>query len=292
MNRRDVLRTALGVAVTASAHAFAIADDSRSAGLVPSAVSQVPQGGFAYLPEPGVPFSAAIVATEGFVLKRMRLRHPIPLEAGLAWMARMIKAEGRPLASLAGCELRIPERLTRPEFAQFNKRYLSALRSNGFAAEENVAIARSNAAPKFNPPPAPVLSAFTFAVPNNDRHKGGGPDFLVSGSPENATNPNRVIAPDDVSSQGMQQKASFVLQKLRGYVKGLAANWADITGCQIYTLQPLEPVMQVLQAAGLTEVGLSLLPAYIPVVGFNGVNYEFEVDVRSVTFEQSVTSPI
>lgn len=297
MNRRDLLRTGLSVAVTASAYEFAIADDPRSAAPAPPGVSRVSEGGFAYLPESGAPFSAAVVAVEGFALKRMRLRHPVAMEEGFALMARTMKAEGRPLASLAGCELRIPERLTRPEFGEFNKRYLSALQSNGFAAGQSVAIARSNIAPKFNPPPVAVLSAFTFAVRtfavrNKDRQEGTGPDFLVSGSPENAASPNRVIAPNDVSADGMRQKAAFVLEKLRGYVHGIGANWGDITGCQIYTLQPLEPVMQVLEAAGLTEVGLSLFPAYIPVVGFDGVNYEFELDVRSVSFEESLSGSI
>ncbi len=290
MTRRDVLRAATGVAMASSAPLAALAKGLQPDMPIPPAVIPVRQGGFGYLPESGAPFSAAVVASEGFAFKRVRLRHPVPMELGFAWMARAIKAEGRPLASLAGCELRIPRRLTRPEFAEFNKTYLSSLRSNGFTVEESVAIARSNTAPAQAPPTSTVLSAYTFAVPRKAGRMAAGPDFVVSGSPENASNPNRVIAAGDVSPQGMQEKAAFVLQKLRGYVADAGANWGDITGCQVYTVQPLEPVMPMLQAAGLADVGITVFPAYIPVIGFGGANYEFEVDVRSVSLEQSLSA--
>jgi hypothetical protein len=61
----------------------------------------------------------------------------------------------------------------------------------------------------------------------------------------------------------------------------LGGEWSAINGAQVYTVHPLEPVIQIAFAnTGLTDVGLTLFPSYPPVIGL-----EFEVDVRAVSRE-------
>jgi hypothetical protein len=86
----------------------------------------------------------------------------------------------------------------------------------------------------------------------------------------------------------MSRKASFVFEQLRQGVTSLSGRWSDITGVQIYMPKPLPLVMDVIRGTGLTGLGLSYFPGSTPVIGFDGVPYEFEVDVRAVGLERVI----
>jgi hypothetical protein len=132
-----------------------------------------------------------------------------------------------------------------------------------------------------------ALVAFTFAVQEKSATtKNGGPDFLTSGTPEVASNPNRVIAANDSSPAGMDKKARFVWDALRQTVASLGARWADISGTQIYMTEPLETVLPATRAAGVLSSGLTLYPGETPVIGFGEVPYAFEADVRAISREE------
>jgi hypothetical protein len=135
-------------------------------------------------------------------------------------------------------------------------------------------------APLYSPPATNTLFAFTFATPAQTV---GGPDFVISGKPENTENPSGIVSAGDTSPQGMKAKARFVIDALRQRVSDLGCSWTDITGAQAYTVHSLDPVMDELQAASLTSTGLTLFPAYPPVIGL-----DFEIDVRSVSSELAV----
>jgi hypothetical protein len=146
--------------------------------------------GFRYVPEAGSPFSSGVVALDGYTLSRFRFRSALPLADGLAAASRKIKALGCLPTALAGLELRAPQRMTRPGFAAFNKKYLSLIKLAGFPIGDTVSIARSDMVPKFDPPSVDSLVAFTVAVPRKTSAANTtGPDFLTSGRPEHATNP-------------------------------------------------------------------------------------------------------
>lgn len=81
----------------------------------------------------------------------------------------------------------------------------------------------------------------------------------------------------------MKAKAKFVIQELAKRVVALDRSWTDITGAQAYTIHSLDPVIEELRVASLTGVGLTLFPAYPPVVGL-----DFEIDVRAVSVEHAV----
>jgi hypothetical protein len=243
--------------------------------------------GFRYIPAAGSPFSSGVVALEGYMLSRFRFRLALPLADGLAAVSRKIKALGCPPSALAGLELRAPQRMTRPGFAAFNKNYLSLIKLAGFPIRDTVSIARSDMVPKFDPPSVDSMVAFTVAVPRETSAANTiGPDFLVSGRPENAANPNRVITADDSSPAGMDQKARFVWDALRQTVADLGGHWKDISGTQIYMTEPLETILGATRAAGVLSTGLTFFPGETPVIGYAEVPYAFEADVRAISREE------
>jgi hypothetical protein len=243
-------------------------------------------GGFRYIPEPGGPFSGGVAALSGHTLIRVRLREHLPFEQGLDLVARHLAGAGRQPSALAGLELRAPSVMTRPNFARFNARYLAALRARGFVTGQTVAVARSNMVPLYDPPKTDVLSAFTYAAPSDAGDAASAAAFLLSGRPE--YDASHVIAPGDVSPDGMRRKAGFVMERLRQGVATLGGSWSNLTGVQIYMTEPLPSIMGVLRGAGLTTGGLSYFPGSTPVVGFGGVKYEFEADVRAIDLERVV----
>ena len=238
-----------------------------------------PQGGYSFLKGGMHPFSGGVVCQKGHALTRVRFRAALPLAEGLAKAASFIKAQGRPLAALAACELRSPAPMSLADFAAFNRHYVEVLKANGFPSEAPFPMARSNVAPTLAPPATNTLFAFTYATTTTEAQ--ARPDFLISGKAEIMDEPRTVIAEGDPSPAGTEKKASYVFQELRIRVEELGCQWADITGVQIYTPRSLDPVVPLLKRIGLAHVGVTLHPAYPPVAP-----YEFEVDVRSVSVER------
>ena len=239
-------------------------------------MTPLPSAGFAFLSTNRV-FSSGVVALEGHAFRRITLTNPLPMEAGLQFAAQTIQRAGRPPEALCGCELRMPCRLTREAFSVFNRRYIAALQDAGFPTLPVNPAARTNMAPLVDPPAEAVLAAFTFTVPFAGRTR----DFLISGKPELATAPDRVIAPRDSSPTGVQAKADFVFAALRDTVRELQVRWSDATAAQIYTRHPL-PWIDAPPAL------VTHIPGDPPVLGPENVPFEFEADVRSITFEETV----
>lgn len=244
---------------------------------------EYPEGGFAYLPGADFVFSLGVRALPGHHLVRVRFRHQPPLAQGFALARRWLDRAGVPPAALAGVELRAPLPLSFAEFRSFNQRYVEHLKANGFMADGQYRIARSNLAPVLARPAEPVLAAFTFS--DDDALPAGietppSPDFVLSGQPELVGAPVSIVAANDVSHDGMRQKARAVLDVLKERVERLGGSWSAITGTQIYTVQALGPVLDILDGENLIPSGLTLYPAYPPVLGL-----EFEIDVRAVSVE-------
>lgn len=142
-------------------------------------------------------------------------------------------------------------------------------------------------APRFDPPSIDSLVAFTIAVQRKTLAvQDIGPDFLTSGRPENASNPDRVIAAGDSSRAGMDEKARFVWGALRQTVADLGGRWTDISGAQVYMTEPIETILSTTRAAGLLSSGLTLFPGDTPVIGYGDAPYAFEADVRAISREE------
>ena len=248
-----------------------------------STVVPVPHGGYAYLVGGALPFSNGVIALDGHTLTRVHLRDALPLAEGLAFAANFLAGQGLSPASLAACELRSPAAMSWADFIAFNTHYVGLLRVNGFGAETAFPVGRSNMAPMFSPPTTNTLFAFTYAAAFTGVGGTAGQDFLISGKPESTDDPPGVVAAGNTSPAGMAAKARYVIAELQLRVEALGGSWADITGVQVYTIHSLDGVMDLVRSSGLAGVGLTLFPAYPPVVGL-----DFEIDVRSVSFERAV----
>ena len=246
-------------------------------------VVSLPDAGYAFLKGQNHPFSAGVACLEGYVLTRVRFRTPPSLAEGLARASTFIKAQGRPLAALAACELRSPAQMSVGDFAAFNRHYVDLLRANGFPSEVPFPMARSNVAPIHAPPSTNTLFAFTYATAAAGSDARGGRDYLISGRAELVDEPRSVVAEGDSSPSGTEKKAAHVFEQLRARVQALGGSWADITGIQIYTARPIEPALPLMARLGFVNIGLSLHPAHPPVVPL-----EFEVDLRSVSVERAI----
>jgi len=241
-----------------------------------------PEGGYAFIKGEENPFSLGVACLPGYALTRIRFRQPPPLAEGLAQAAAHIKAQGRPLAALAACELRSPAQMSSADFTAFNGRYVAMLRANGLPAEPPFPLARSNVAMYIDPPAVHTLYAFTYtiAAPGATAAR----DYLISGMPDSIKGPVRThIADGDPSPAGTEKKAAHVFDGLRERVRELGGAWSDITGIQSYTARAIEPVQKLLSRYGLSHVGLTAHPALPPVQ-----LSEFEGDVRAVSVERII----
>ena len=246
-------------------------------------VVSLPQAGYAFLKGQGHPFSGGVACLKGYALTRVRFRTPLPLAEGLARAAALIQAQGCALSALAACELRSPAQMSLSDFAAFNRRYVDLLRTNGFPAEAPFPMARSNVAPIYDPPSTNTLSAFTYATAAAGTDAHARSDFLISGRAELIDGSRGVVAEGDSSASGTESKAAYVFEQLRARVDALGCQWADITGIQIYTARPIEPILPLMKRLGLASIGITLNPAHPPVAPF-----EFEADLRSVSVERAI----
>lgn len=238
-------------------------------------------GNYAFLGAPGAPFSGAVAAEPGFALHRARFTRPLPMARGFAALEAHLRALGRPITALAGCELRSPAPMTREEFAAFNADYLRTLHGWGLMQDGLNPAARSNIAPILEVPAETTLFAFTYTMPAQDASRG---DFLISGKPEIRGGPEgfrETVAEGDASLRGLERKARFVVEFLQGQVQALGCDWGGVTGTQVYTPHDIRPLMEpVFARAGLTVQGISWFPAWPPVRAL-----DFEADVRRVRTE-------
>src|SRR5262245_1043760 len=141
-----------------------------------------PVGGYRYIP--GVfQYSGGVAAEPGFEIVRVRFHRPVPLAAGFARIAEIIRAAGRPLTAFCACELRSPAPFTADGFRAFNEVYVGTLRQWGVIQETNKAttnpVARSNVCPALEPPAEPSFNAFCFTIASK-----AAPTFVVAGSGE------------------------------------------------------------------------------------------------------------
>ena len=110
-----------------------------------------PDGGYRFIH--GVfPYSAGVAAQPGFVIERVRFARMVPMAKGFAAIAAHLKAIGRPLTALCGCELRSPLQFTDEAFAAFNAVYVATLKEWKLFRDGINPVARSNLAPAVRPP--------------------------------------------------------------------------------------------------------------------------------------------
>lgn len=238
-------------------------------------------GAYRFLPGNPV-FAGGAVAEPGFAFVHALLRAWMPLEAALALIERHLKSEGRPMAALAGLELRLPRQLSADEFGDFNKLYLTLLNARGVNVDGLNPISRTNVAPASAAPDEAQVHAFSYCVPM----PGAARSFVMSGITEGG--PGGIVAPGDTSADGMRHKLIQVVDSVSRRLEELGMGWADATHIDIYTANDFGvPLLRLLEPAlgpGLRR-GVRQHYGRPPVVGL-----ELELEARGLAREIIVNS--
>ena len=244
-------------------------------------VNSFPVGGYRYVP--GVfQYSAGVAAEAGFEIERARLVRPLRLADGFAAVERHLAALGRPTTAFCACELRSPAPFTEAGFTEFNRAYVTTLERWGIYREGRNPVARSNVCPEVNPPAEPSLYAFSYAAPARPGARG---TFVVAGSAEAPEGrggyADRTIRRGDRSTEGLREKARWVLGEMERRMAALGFDWANATATQLYTVYDIHPFLgDELVKRGATPAGLTWHFARPPVQ-----ELDYEMDVRAVARE-------
>jgi len=158
-------------------------------------------------------YSCGVAALEDFTIERVRFANPVPLKAGFARIAEILKEAGRPVAAFGACELRSPAPFTEEGFGAFNEIYIKTLIEWGVMRDGVNPVARSNVCPKIDPPIEPSFHAFSFTVPAPEAPA----SLVIAGSGESvegkANYRDYIIRPGDTSPAGMLEKAKFCARR-------------------------------------------------------------------------------
>src|SRR2546422_6377101 len=97
--------------------------------------SQNTAGNYHFLGAEGRPFSNGAAADPGFDLVHATFERPLPLDRGLEAAARHLDKASRPVQSITGFELRIPEPFDSRRFEEFNHGYGERVTALGLLAD-------------------------------------------------------------------------------------------------------------------------------------------------------------
>ncbi|MCP3856431.1 MAG: hypothetical protein GY745_11720 [Actinomycetia bacterium] len=89
-------------------------------------------------------------------------------------------------------------------------------------------MARTNVAPRIDPPSGTSLHAFGFTLPASD---GGRPSFVVSGAgdlhDQSELRPEAIVGGDSSWDESGVERASVVLDEIQARLAGLGVRWPD-----------------------------------------------------------------
>jgi hypothetical protein len=241
-----------------------------------SAVVRFEAGGYRYLR--GVfQYSAGVAAESGFRIERAWLSQLLPLADGFAAIESHLKSRGRPLTALCACELRSPAPFTEDGFEEFNRLYVGTLQRWGIYRDGENPIARTNVCPVLEPPPVPVLSAFSYTMKSGD---GSGDTFVIAGggeAPEGKPNyRDYIVRRGDTSFSGLREKVSYVVKEMERRLSELGYSWRDAIHTQAYSSHDIGPLLrEEILHRGTAPRGLTWHYCRPPMV-----ELEYEMDAR------------
>lgn len=240
-----------------------------------------PEGNYRFLP--GIaPYSCGVAAVAGHEIVHVTLRRPVALMAGFARIAQFLAAQGRPNAALCAMELRSPQPFSFAGFAEFNAEYAKTLAEWGVFVEGVNPVARTNVAPVVAAPAAPSLYGFSFTRPAATP----APTFVVAGAgelPEGVLAREGIVALGDLSADGLETKARFVMDLMEARLRGLGGDWPFVSRAQVYTVHPLGPLLPtvILPRMGVAAIHGAVWHYSRPPVA----EIEFEMDLRGTRTE-------
>jgi hypothetical protein len=233
------------------------------------------RGGFSFL-RGGSAYAAGVAAAPGFTIEHVRLARTVPLMAGFALVEAHLRSAGRPLAALCAIALRSPKPFSFAGFKEFNAVYTGTLKSWDILVDGINPVARTNVAPAVDPPSEPSLYSFAYTVPA-DIAAGS---FVVSGAgemPEGSAGPDDVVRRGETSPDAMAAKARCVLGLVEGRLRGLGADWNQVTATNIYTVHDVNALLAA-----------EVLP-YIGAAGLHGVTWHYaRPPIVSIEYEMDL----
>jgi hypothetical protein len=242
-----------------------------------------PKGNYRFLT--GIaPYSSGVVAAPGYEIVHVTLLQPLPYQRGFELIAQHLTTQRRTRHALCAIELRSPQPFTFAGFAEFNQGYQEILTDWELLVERQNPVARTNVAPAVRPPDEPVLYAFSYTAPSDNLARA--PTFVVAGAGDlvdGALSPEAIVRVGETSVEAMTEKATYVMDRMQARLAGLGVTWPDVSGVNIYTVQPLQPFLAttVLEVMGPAAAhGVHWFYSRPPIVGL-----EFEMDMRGVRQE-------
>jgi hypothetical protein len=239
------------------------------------------QGGYSFL-RGAKPYSAGVVAADGFAIGFVRLSRPVSWKAGFELLDAHLRAAGRPRSSLCAIALRSPAAFTFQGFKDFNDAYVGVLKSWDILVDGINPIARTNVAPEVDPPAEPSLYSFGYTVPA----EGAAASFVVAGGgelPDGSFDPQDIVCRNDTTPAAMARKAEFVLGLMEGRLHGLGASWSEVTTTNIYTIHDVNAMLSTVvlpRIGAAARHGVTWHYTRPPIEGI-----EYEMDVRGGTRE-------
>ncbi len=241
-----------------------------------------PEGRYGFLP--GIaPYSGGVVSLPGLEIVHVTLHRPLPYRPGFERIERHLRAEGRPRVALCGIELRSPRPYSFEGFAAFNREYARILEDWGLLVDGVNPVARTNVAPEIDPPAESSLYGFSYSRPC-DAAKG--PTFVVAGAgelPEGVLSTEAIVRAGETSPEAIAEKAEFVMDLMEARLRGLGADWPQVTAIDVYTIHPIQHLLAdtILRRVGPASAhGIRWFYTRPPIEGI-----EFEMDLRGVRSE-------
>jgi hypothetical protein len=243
------------------------------------------RGNFTFIRGIG-PFSAGVRARPGFAIVHAAFRPFVPLARGYELAARHLRGLSRPIDALCGMQLRIPRPLSREGFEEFNRPYIAQLRGWGLEVDGANPVTRTNVALEAAAVAEPSLAGFFYTAPAPHDV----PGWVLSGVPEIASRDGavKVVAPGDISLEGLRQKTECILDILARHLAELQLSWDQATAINLYGVHDLHPLMAstILPAVGTgARSGITWHYSRPPIAGL-----ELEIDGWSVLRDEYLVS--
>jgi hypothetical protein len=229
------------------------------------------------------PYSCGVVSLPGYEIIHVTFQEPPAYREGFERIAEFLQSRNRPKSSLCSISLRCPQPYTFLGFKQFNDEYAAILNDWKVHVDGVNPVARTNVAPEFAAPSAPVLYGFAFSSPCVENLK---PTFVVAGAgelPEGILDRNSIVALGDTSANGIATKASFVMKLMSSRLEGLGVTWELASRINVYTVHSISALLPstILSPIGRTAIhGVQWHFSRPPVE-----EIEYEMDVRGVRNE-------
>jgi len=243
-------------------------------------------GGYWFLPAIE-PYSAGVMAADGYAIEHVTLRHPVPFTQGLSLIDGEMRRRGRPRQALCNVQLRSPAPFSFGGFSEFNAEYRRFLVEWDLLLDGVNPVARTNVAPQAGAPPEPFL--FGFSLTDAVAEAGATPSFAVAGAGEvvdGRLEPEAVVRRGDTSPEGLLAKADYVVGEMVRRMDALGVPHQLATRVNVYTVHPLDRVLPELLVRRLGSVPLHGVHLYYSRPPVREI--EFEMDLRGVQTERTV----